>query len=270
MREAAGPTRVFILTVTPSGYPAVALKRLLETPGVEVGGVVLARGLEKRPLRRLRRKLVKALRIGPLGAWNGLRMRAWFDDTDPAFPPVGTLEELCREHGLPLVDLETTAAPSERELEAVAALRCDLGLSLGNGWIASRLWRLPPLGLLNVHHELLPERRGAAPVVWTIHEGSTTTGFTIHRVARRIDAGEILWREEMELELADTLEETVRRECVRIKLASIERLARVVADLDAHPPLPVDEDAARSYTTPTWSEYRRMLRQFRRLRAAAR
>jgi methionyl-tRNA formyltransferase len=262
--------RVFILTVTPSGYPAVALKRLLETPGVEVGGVVLARGVVKRPLRQLRRKLAKTLRIGPLGAWNGLRMRSWFDDADPAFPPVGTLAELCSEHGVPLLDMATTAAPSPAELEAVAGLRCELGLSLGNGWIATKLRRLPPRGMLNVHHELLPERRGAAPVVWAIHEGSTLSGFTIHRVARRIDAGEILWREEMELELGDTLEDTVRRECVRIKLASIERLAQLVADLDAHLPLPVDESAGRTYTTPTWREYRRMNEQFDRLRDAAR
>jgi folate-dependent phosphoribosylglycinamide formyltransferase PurN len=36
--------------------------------------------------------------------------------------------------------------------------------------------------MINIHHELLPEFLGAQSVLWQLHEGSTKTGFTIHRI----------------------------------------------------------------------------------------
>lgn len=46
--------------------------------------------------------------------------------------------------------------------------------------------------LVNVHPSLLPFYRGPTPSHWVLERGEHRTGFTLHRVVARIDAGEIL------------------------------------------------------------------------------
>lgn len=45
---------------------------------------------------------------------------------------------------------------------------------------------------VNFHPSLLPYYRGPVPSMWCLRNGETSTGFTLHRVAERVDAGEIL------------------------------------------------------------------------------
>jgi methionyl-tRNA formyltransferase len=49
----------------------------------------------------------------------------------------------------------------------------------------------PPLGCINVHHGLLPEQRGTMCDLWSLYEGGRA-GFSIHRMSRKIDDGDIL------------------------------------------------------------------------------
>ncbi|MFP4482049.1 MAG: methionyl-tRNA formyltransferase [Thermovirgaceae bacterium] len=52
-------------------------------------------------------------------------------------------------------------------------------------------------GCLNIHPSLLPEYRGAAPVQRAILNGDTTTGVTLFRLVRRMDAGPIALQEKV-------------------------------------------------------------------------
>ena len=52
---------------------------------------------------------------------------------------------------------------------------------------------------LNIHPSLLPEYRGAAPIQRAILDGKTKTGVTVFRLAKEMDAGEILAQSETEL-----------------------------------------------------------------------
>jgi len=64
--------------------------------------------------------------------------------------------------------------------------------------------------MVNVHPSLLPRWRGPAPIQWTIYSGDTKTGITFHKVAKEIDAGDILYQIEYPLtgrEKATQLEE---------------------------------------------------------------
>lgn len=58
---------------------------------------------------------------------------------------------------------------------------------------------LPRLGCVNVHASLLPKYRGAAPINWAIARGETVTGVTTMRIERRLDAGDVLSRRELEI-----------------------------------------------------------------------
>lgn len=54
------------------------------------------------------------------------------------------------------------------------------------------LLSLPPRGALNMHGSLLPTYRGRAPVNWAVIHGETRTGATLHYMADKPDAGDIV------------------------------------------------------------------------------
>ena len=56
------------------------LPALCQSPRLQVVGVVLAHAVTPDRRRRWRRKVRKVLRIGPLGALNGIRIRPWYQD----------------------------------------------------------------------------------------------------------------------------------------------------------------------------------------------
>lgn len=58
---------------------------------------------------------------------------------------------------------------------------------------------IPKLGGVNVHYSLLPKYRGASPVETAILNGDTETGVTIQKMAYKMDAGNILAQEKVEI-----------------------------------------------------------------------
>src|SRR4029077_19057311 len=49
--------------------------------------------------------------------------------------------------------------------------------------------------LANIHASVLPYYRGPTPTYWCIANGERTTGYTLHEMTARIDAGPILYQE---------------------------------------------------------------------------
>jgi methionyl-tRNA formyltransferase len=91
-------------------------------------------------------------------------------------------------HGVPVLQPDRLKAPDV--LGAFAAWSADLGVVAAYGKILpEELLRVPRLGLINVHASLLPRWRGAAPVERAVIAGDTTTGVTIMRIVRQLDAG---------------------------------------------------------------------------------
>ncbi len=65
--------------------------------------------------------------------------------------------------------------------------------------VPSELLAIPRLGALNVHPSLLPENRGPEPLFWTFRLGHTCTGVTIHLMNEKLDSGDILAQEAIEV-----------------------------------------------------------------------
>ncbi len=65
--------------------------------------------------------------------------------------------------------------------------------------LSAEMLSVPELGCCNVHASLLPAYRGAAPINWALINGETETGVTIIRMNERIDAGEILAQEAVDV-----------------------------------------------------------------------
>lgn len=64
--------------------------------------------------------------------------------------------------------------------------------------------KIPPLGCINLHPSMLPNYRGPAPIQWAILNGDNKTGVTIMYLNEKMDAGDIIKQQEVEIEENET------------------------------------------------------------------
>ena len=249
--------RLVILTSVRRGVASQCLPALRGHPALEVAAVILAHGQSPNRQSQRRRKWKKILRIGALGALNGIRMRAWFRDSDAE-----DIAAVSSRHGVPL--LESDFVNCERTRELFREARADLGLSLGNGFIGRSVFSIPRLGMINIHQEILPRFQGAHSILWPIHEGLKETGFTIHQIDDHIDTGEILYQRVLPLEFRRRLEDTVRVNHRRVAELVPAAMAEVCAHYEALRLAARPQMRGRSYTTPSFRQFLRMVRNNRR------
>lgn len=60
-------------------------------------------------------------------------------------------------------------------------------------FLGTRLLELPRLGCFNIHTSLLPKYRGAAPIQYALLNGDKSTGVSIQKMVKKMDAGDIVW-----------------------------------------------------------------------------
>ena len=70
--------------------------------------------------------------------------------------------------------------------------------------ISREVLEIPRLGALNMHGSLLPKYRGRVPVNWTIINGETESGATLHYMVEKPDAGDIVDQERVPILFTDT------------------------------------------------------------------
>lgn len=89
-----------------------------------------------------------------------------------------------------------------KETEFISELKklnADLFIVVAFRMLPEVVWRLPAIGTINLHASLLPNYRGAAPINHAIINGETMTGVTTFFIDEKIDAGNILNREEVRI-----------------------------------------------------------------------
>ncbi|MGH9141735.1 MAG: methionyl-tRNA formyltransferase [Vicinamibacterales bacterium] len=133
-----------------------------------------------------------------------------------------------RDVGLPL--LQPERMKDEAFLDTLASWRADLGVVAAYGRILTdALLAMPRLGMINVHGSLLPRYRGAAPVHRAIIDGEISTGITIMRVVKALDAGPMLAKDHRAIGPDETSEEVERdmaRVGARLLVAVVDQIAR--------------------------------------------
>ena len=60
-------------------------------------------------------------------------------------------------------------------------------------FLNEELLNIPSLGCFNIHTSLLPKYRGAAPIQYAILNGDTSTGVSIQKMVKKMDAGDLVW-----------------------------------------------------------------------------
>ena len=255
--------RVIILTSHLEGLASLCIPYLADIPEIEIVKIVYNEGRDSNVRRELRRKIKKTIKIGILGAMNGIRMRRWFGEDAYSRLNIERLDVLANRLG---VHFETTPTINcQRTVDLFAKANAVLGVSLGNGYIGRRIFSIPKHGMINIHHEILPEFQGAQSIIWQVYEGTLMTGYTIHQIDRRIDTGDILYQERISIDLRPTLRETVSHNCARLYEASAKGLVNVIINYPELVANAVHQRGGRSFTTPTFWQYLQMVRQHRRL-----
>lgn len=118
----------------------------------------------------------------------------------------GPVKTLALESGMPVCQPDTFKSP--QELRKLATFNADLMVVIAYGMILPRLaLDIPRLGCVNVHASLLPRWRGAAPIQRALLAGDEKTGVTIMRMVEKLDAGEMLHKEECKITHKQTASE---------------------------------------------------------------
>ncbi len=112
------------------------------------------------------------------------------------------VKKFAQAHGLPLLQPKNLKSPEF--VEALKALRPELGVVVAFRMLPEVVWSLPPLGTINLHASLLPRYRGAAPINWAIINGERTTGLTTFFIQKEIDTGDIILQREIPIGPTET------------------------------------------------------------------
>jgi methionyl-tRNA formyltransferase len=110
------------------------------------------------------------------------------------------VKALALEQGIPVWQPENLMDPDF--LEALRKLNPDFQLVVAFRKLPSEVWDGFCYGTWNLHASLLPDLRGAAPLHWALRWGYTQTGLTVFRINNRIDTGDMLCQESLEIPIA--------------------------------------------------------------------
>ncbi len=145
--------------------------------------------------------------------WVGWQTLQWLRDQDAEIVGLAIHPDGMSKYGAEI--LGSADLPEERVfdgsnlddpgiIEQVRALAPDMGVSVFLGFILRPTFLdIFPRGCINLHPSFLPYNRGVHPNVWSIVE-STPAGATIHFIDSGVDTGDILAREQVEVEPVDT------------------------------------------------------------------
>ena len=113
-------------------------------------------------------------------------------------------------------------------LEFLKEINPDLFVVIAYGQILSqKILDIPKNFSINVHASLLPKYRGAAPINWAIIKGEKTTGITVMKMAKEMDAGQIILQQETGIsddDTAITLEDKLSCASMQLLLAALSSI----------------------------------------------
>lgn len=108
-------------------------------------------------------------------------------------------------------DVNYTQTHEKILIESVEKLNPDFILSYRYRHIIDeKFLQMVKVPIVNLHHSFLPFNRGAHPNFWSFYE-DTPKGISIHLIDKGIDTGDIIYQEEIQLNLKSTFRETYKK-----------------------------------------------------------
>lgn len=128
---------------------------------------------------------------------------------------------------LPIIQPDNLKDPAF--INTLKKLKADVFIVVAFRMLPEVVWRLPALGTINLHASLLPQYRGAAPINHAIINGETETGITTFLINEKIDTGNILLREKVQIcpfENAGDLHDRLMRQGAKLVIRTLEALVK--------------------------------------------
>jgi methionyl-tRNA formyltransferase len=151
-------------------------------------------------------------------------------------------------HNLKILQPEKLKNPEF--LTALKSLQADLQIVVAFRMLPEVVWKMPPMGTVNLHASLLPQYRGAAPINWAIINGEKETGVTTFKLQHQIDTGNVLLQEKMEIgenetagELHDRMKDVGAKLVVRTVQGLIDGTVQEIAQENIQYTLPAEAQA---------------------------
>ena len=126
----------------------------------------------------------------------------------------------------------------EESIKRMKEFNPDIILVVAYGQIlSSHILNIPKIGCINIHGSLLPKYRGAAPINRAIINGEKETGITFMFMKEKVDAGEIIFQEKIDIladetygelyyRLSDLSARSLPKLLEKIKSGKIERISQ--------------------------------------------
>jgi methionyl-tRNA formyltransferase len=151
--------------------------------------------------------------------------------------------DVAGDYGIPAVMLADVNAPES--LARIASLAPDFFFSFYfRQMLKPALLAIPARGALNMHGSLLPRYRGRVPVNWAVLHGERETGATLHYMADKPDAGDIVAQTAVPILPDDTAGEVFAKVTVAAEMTLDRTLPALLAGTAARIPMNL---AAGSY-----------------------
>ncbi len=107
--------------------------------------------------------------------------------------------------------LQPVKLKDENFLNELKFLQPDLIIIVAFRVLPSVIFDIPKHGIFNLHGSLLPKYRGAAPINWAIINGDKETGVTTFFLKEKVDTGNIILQEKIDIGENDTFGEIYER-----------------------------------------------------------
>ncbi|MBN1788759.1 MAG: methionyl-tRNA formyltransferase [Sedimentisphaerales bacterium] len=155
------------------------------------------------------------------------------------------IAQWAQENNIPFTNTQNINSPESIEL--IKELKPDLLVVIAFGQkISEEVINIPQKGAINVHGSLLPKYRGAAPVNWAVINGETETGISIITLADKMDCGQILAQDKLQIKDEDNAQ-NIHDELARL---SGGLLIETIDKIDADTATYTKQDDAKATLAP--------------------
>jgi len=186
-------------------------------------------------------------------------MNGWFGSTRTCH----SVRAVAKKYGVPVTEAINVNSDEFRSHLREEGVEFIMSIS-GTQFYGKKLREQTPKGIVNCHGALLPKYRGLMPSFWTLANGETEGGTSVHFVNEKLDDGPIIVQKRYRIWPHDSLEDIMARSKDLAAEAIIECVRLV--ESGEYGTMPNDESESTDFTMPTREDLRQLRATGHRLR----
>lgn len=159
-----------------------------------------------------------------------------------------SIKDVAKADGIPYKVVQDSNAPEF--VSHVKEIAPDLIISYSAPQVMKEeLLNTPRCGAINVHGSLLPDFRGCLPSFWYLYEGEKVGGATVHYMSAKIDDGDIIEQETLDISGCRTMFDVISRTKTLGGKLMVKAIGDITAGMDRRRRNEVEK--GRYFTWPT-------------------